>query len=161
MPDPDKARIVKQSKLGLELTEPQCALLAGLVEVREYADGDVVVAEGARDDHLRVVLSGALAVAKKSTDADWVRLNVLTAGDLAGELAFLDSQPRYAALVALGPTKLFSLQRAKLESLLGRDPQIVYCVMRAIARFAHQVLHRTGLQQAELASYVFKTGAKY
>jgi hypothetical protein len=33
--------------------------------------------------------------------------------------------------------------------------------MRAIARFAHQVLHRTGLQQAELASYVFKKGAKY
>jgi CRP-like cAMP-binding protein len=161
MPDPAKAKIIKQSKIGLELTEPQCAVLSDLVDVREYADGDVVVPEGAQDDRLRVVLSGALAVAKKSSDADWVRLNVLTAGDLAGELAFLDSQPRYAALVALGPTRLFSLQRAKLESLLGRDPQIVYCVMRAIARFAHQVLHRTGLQQAELASYVFKKGAKY
>jgi CRP-like cAMP-binding protein len=112
------------------------------------------------DDHLRVVLAGALAVAKQSPAGEWVRLNVLTAGDLAGELAFLDSRPRYAALVALGPTRLFSLQRAKLESLLERHPQVVYRVMRAIARFAHEVLHRSGVQTAELTAYIFKTHAK-
>jgi CRP-like cAMP-binding protein len=161
MPDPAKAAIIRESKIGLELTEEQCAVLSELVEVNEYADGDVVVPEGANDDKLRIVLAGAVAVAKKSTDAEWVRLNVLTAGDLAGELAFLDSRPRYAALVALGPTKLFSLQRAKLESLLNQHPLIVYRVMRSIARFAHEVLHRSGAQMAELTSYLFKTKAKY
>ena len=161
MPDHAKAEIIKKSQIGTELTDAQCAVLAGLVEVSEYADGAVVVPEGVTDDKLRVVLSGALAVAKKSGDSDWMRLNVLTAGDLAGELAFLDSQPRYAALVALGPTKVFSLQRSKLESLLQRDPLIVYRVMRAIARFAHQAMHRSGMQVAELTSYVFKAGAKY
>ncbi len=120
-----------------------------------------MVPEGARDDHLRIVLSGALAVARKSADGEWMRLNVLTAGDLAGELALFDSRPRYAALVALGPTRVFSLQRAKLESLLTQDPVIVYRVMRAIARFAHEVLHRSGSQMAELTSYLFKTKAKY
>jgi len=153
--------IIGRSKIGTELTEAQCAVLAGLVEVNDYADGAVVVPEGDTDDRLRVVLSGALAVAKKSGNADWMRLNVITAGDLAGELAFLDSQPRYAALIALGPTKVFSLQRAKLESLLEQDPLIVYRVMRAIVRFAHQAMHRSGMQVAELTSYVFKTGAKY
>ena len=161
MPAQDKATIIKKSKLGIELTEEQCAVLSGLVDISEYANGDVVVPEGAKDDRLRVVLSGALAVAKKSTDTDWVRLNVLTAGDLAGELAFLDSRPRYAALVALGPTKVFSLQRAKLESLLDQHPLIVYRVMRAIALFAHEVLHRSGAQMAELTAYMFKTSPKY
>jgi CRP-like cAMP-binding protein len=161
MPDQDKAKIIKESKIGIELTDEQCAVLADLVDINEYADGDVVVPEGAKDDHLRIVLSGALAVARKSTETEWLRLNVLTAGDLAGELAFLDSRPRYAALVALGPTKLFSLQRAKLESLLDQHPLIVYRVMRAIARFAHEVLHRSGAQVAELTAYLFKTQAKY
>jgi CRP/FNR family transcriptional regulator, cyclic AMP receptor protein len=161
MADQTKAEIIKGSKIGVELTEGQCTVLSGLVQVGEYADGEVVVQEGAKDDKLRIVLSGALAVAKKSSEADWMRLNVLTAGDLAGELAFLDSRPRYAALVALGPTRLFSLQRSALESLLDRDPLIVYRVMRAIARFAHEVLHRSGAQTAELTSYLFKTGAKY
>ena len=161
MPDQSKAKVVKGSKIGVELTDKQCAVVAELIDLSKYADGDVVVAEGATDDHLRVVLSGALAVAKKSSDKEWLRLTVLTAGDLAGELAFLDSKPRYAALVALGPTTLFSLQRAKLESLLKQDPLIVYRVMRAIARFAHQVLHRTGAEEAELTAYLYKTRAKY
>lgn len=151
---------VQQSKIGTELTTAQSVVLAGLVEVKEYKDGEVVIEEGAADDRLRVVLSGALAVAKRN-DEDWVRLNVLTAGDLAGELAFLDSRPRYAALVALGPTKLFSLERSKLESLIDKHPLIVYRVMRGITRFAHQVLHRSGVQLTELTSYVYKTKAKY
>lgn len=162
MSDNNKASLIKESRIGVELTDEQCATLAELIEISEYADGDVVLAEGAKDDHLRLILSGALAVAKKSgSDNEWVRLNTLTARDLAGELAFLDSRPRYAALVALGPTKLFSLQREKLESLLNTDPLIVYRVMRAIARFAHEVMHRSGAEMAELTSYLFKTKAKY
>ena len=160
MPNQRKAKLIKESKIGAELNEDQCTVLSDLVELAEYADGEVVVAEGAKDDQLRVILSGALAVARKS-DKEWLRFNVLTSGDLAGELAFLDSRPRYAALVALGPTKLFSLKRANLESLLKRDPLIVYRVMRAIARFAHQVLHRSGAQMDELGAYLFKTRAKY
>ena len=160
MPNQRKAKLIKESKIGAELNEDQCNVLSDLVELAQYADGEVVVAEGAKDDQLRVILSGALAVARRS-DKEWLRLNVLTSGDLAGELAFLDSRPRYAALVALGPTKLFSLKRANLESLLKQDPLIVYRVMRAIARFAHQVLHRSGTQMDELSAYVFKTRAKY
>lgn len=162
MPDQNKASVIKNSRIGAELTDDQCAILSDLVDMHDYDDGDVVVAEGATDDHLRIVVSGALAVAKKSDEeGEWMRLNVLTAGDLAGELAFLDSKPRYAALVALGSTKLFSLQRARLESLLIKDPVIVYRVMRALARFAHDVLHRSGAQMAELTAYLFKTKAKY
>jgi len=56
---------------------------------------------------------------------------------------------------------LFTLQRAKLEALLEHDPLIVYRVMRAIARFALQLLHRSGAQMDELSSYIYKTKAKY
>lgn len=161
MPDQAKTELVRKSKLGVELTDEQCGILSDLIDVHEHADGEVIVAEGTSDDRLRIVLSGAVAVAKQSADGRWVRLNVLTSGDLAGELAFLDSRPRYAALVALGPTSVFSLQRAKLESLLDRHAVIVYRVMRGITRFAHEVLHRSGAQTAELTSYIFKTHAKY
>ena len=157
----DAMKVIKASKIGVELTDAQCEVLADLVRFREYSDGEIVVAEGAVDDELRVVLTGALAVAKRAADGGWMRLNVLTAGDLAGELAFLDSRPRYAALVALGPTKLLSLQRGRLESLLDKDPLLVYRVIRAMARFAHEVLHRSGWQIAELTAYLYKTQAKY
>jgi hypothetical protein len=33
--------------------------------------------------------------------------------------------------------------------------------MRALSRFAHEVLHRSGAQMAEMTAYLFKTKAKY
>jgi CRP/FNR family transcriptional regulator, cyclic AMP receptor protein len=161
MPDQAKTGLVRKSKIGVELTDDQCAVLADLIEVHDHADGEVLVPEGSTDDNLRSVISGAIAVARHAGEGTWIRLNVLTAGDLAGELAFLDSKPRYAALVSIGPTRVFTLQRAKLESLLDKHALIVYRVMRGITRFAHEVLHRSGAQTAELTSYIYKTNAKY
>ena len=50
MPDQNKATIIKQSKLGIELTEQQCTILSELMDISEHADGDIVVPEGATDE---------------------------------------------------------------------------------------------------------------
>jgi CRP-like cAMP-binding protein len=162
MTDKLKQDLVRDSALATELTAAQCAVLAELVTVRDLADGEVLVAEGAHDDSVHVVVSGALAVAKKAGPGEkWVNLYVLTKGDLAGELAFMDDQAHYAALRANGPTRIFSLQRQKLESLLDREPRIVYQVMRGIFRVVHGILHRTALQASELTNYIFKQHGRY
>jgi Cyclic nucleotide-binding domain len=105
---------------------------------------------------------GVLAVAKRSEpNGKWVILHGLMKGDTAGELAFMDGKPHYAALVATGPTRVFSLEREKLESLLERHPQIVYRVMRAICRIVHGILHRMAFQTTELTNYIYKQHGKY
>jgi hypothetical protein len=50
MPDHANAALIRKSKIGVELTDEQCATLSDVIEVADYADGDVVVAEGAIDD---------------------------------------------------------------------------------------------------------------
>lgn len=90
-----------------------------------------------------------------------VTVNTLSAGDFVGEMGFMDGTELYASKVALGETRVLGLEREKLESLLPAQPLIVYRVMRAIARFAHEVLHRSSAQMAELTAYLFKTQAKY
>jgi CRP-like cAMP-binding protein len=91
----------------------------------------------------------------------WINLNVLTKGDLAGELAFMDGKPHFAALRAVGPTRILSLKRERLESLLASEPVIVYRVMRAIFRIVHGILHRMALQASELTNYIYKQHGKY
>jgi CRP-like cAMP-binding protein len=162
MTDTSKLQLVRDSALAVELSAEQCAVLAGLVTVRDLADGEILVDEGASDDHLHVVVSGALAVAKQvQPGGKWLNLQVLTKGDLAGELAFMDGNPHYAALRAIGLTRILSLEREKLESLLGREPLIVYRVMRAIFRVVHGILHRMALQASELTNYIYKQHGKY
>ena len=155
-----KLELVRNSALAAELTGDQCGVLAELMAVRDLGDGDVLFKQGASDNHLYAVVSGALAVARQS-DGQWVNLHVLIKGDLANELGFMDGRPHYAALRAAGPTQVLSLQREKLESLLERDPVIVYRVMRAIFRVVHVILNRLAMQSSELTNYVFKVHGKY
>jgi CRP/FNR family cyclic AMP-dependent transcriptional regulator len=152
---------LKTSKLGPELTEQQLDTLAPFVTFRELAPGDVLVAEGTSDDHLYGLMSGALGVVRNAGRPDAITLFTLTAGDLVGELSFLDGTPHYAALVASGPTQVFGLEREKLESLLDSHPQIVYRVMRAIVRTTHQIQRRLSMQSVELTNYITKQHAKY
>ena len=117
----------------------------------ELKDGDVLVREGTSDDHLFVVISGALGVVRHPQGEPPVTLHTLVAGDFAGELSFIDGTERYASLQAVGPTRVMSLRRPQLESLLKSDPEIVYRAMRAIVRTAHAI-------QRRLSSPVGRTG---
>lgn len=162
MADAKKLQLLRESVLATELDAKQCAALADLITVRDVADGEVLVPEGASDDHVHVIVSGTLAVAKQvPPGGQWINLNVLTKGDLAGELAFMDGTPHYAALRAVGPARILSLKRERLESLLGSEPLIVYRVMRAIFRVVHGILHRMALQASELTNYIYKQHGKY
>ncbi len=160
MPDASKLELVRNSALAAELTPDQCGVLAGLMALRELEDGEILVKEGASDSRVYALVSGALGVSRE-VDGEWHNIHVLTKGDLAGELGFMDGLPRYAALRALGSTRVLSLEREKLESLLEREPLIVYRVMRAIFRVVHVILNRVAMQSSELTNYMYKVHGKY
>ena len=152
---------LKGSRLGPELTDEQLRTLAPHITFRELADGEVLVAEGTSDNHLYVLLRGALAVVRNAGKPDAITLFALGAGDLVGELSFIDATPHYAALVAEGPTLVFGLEREKLESLLESHPQVVYRVMRAIVRTTHIIQRRLSMQSVELTNYIYKQHGRY
>ncbi len=152
---------LKTSKLGPELSDQQLDTLAPLIAFRDLADGEVLVAEGTSDNHLYVLVQGVLGVVRSAGKPDALTLFTLTAGDLIGELSFIDATPHYASLVALGPTRVFGLEREKLESLLGSHPQVVYHVMRAIVRTTHQIQRRLSMQSVELTNYIYKQHGRY
>jgi CRP-like cAMP-binding protein len=152
---------LRGSRLGAELSAQQASVLARHLVFRDLAPGDVLVDQGTSDDHLYVIVRGSLGVMRNAGAGGLVTLLTLTAGDLVGELSFLDETPHYASLVATGPTCVFGLERGKLESLLATDPDIVYRVMRAIVRTVHEIQRRISMQTTELTNYIYKQHGKY
>jgi CRP-like cAMP-binding protein len=136
-------------------------MLAGAMELRDLREDEVLVREGAPDEHFYLIVSGFLGVVKSAGTSDQVTLNTLSAGDFAGELSWLDGEKRYASLIAAAPTRVVGLERAKLEALLGKDPLLVYRVMRAIVRVVHQLQRRLWMQQSELSNYIYKQHGRY
>ncbi len=158
----DTHALVRDSKLATELDDAQVRVLAGVTQIRDLADDEVLIGEGQSDDRLYVIVSGAIAVSKRDKPGgEWLNLNVLTKGDLVGELAFMDARPHYATLRALGTTRVLVLERRALEGLLETHPRVVYNVMRAIFRVVHGIMHRLGAQQSELTNYIYKQHGKY
>ena len=76
-------------------------------------------------------------------------------------MSFLDETPHYASLVAVGATRVFGIEREKLESLLPAHPMVVYRVMRAIVRTVHEIQRRISMQTTELMNYIYKQHGKY
>lgn len=150
-----------KSKLATELSAAQCQTLAAAMSVRDLKQGEVLVREGDTDDHLYVVVSGALGVVKAVGTPNELTLNAMRPGDVVGELSFLDGATRFASLVALNETRVLGLSRDDLEALLERDPHLVYRVMRAIVRIVHDIQRRLSMQTAELTNYLYKTHGRY
>jgi CRP-like cAMP-binding protein len=148
---------LRGSPLGAELTPSESDVLGRLVTLKTLVDGEVLLPEGARDPLLHVVVRGHIWVAKQ-TERGPQNLHRLEPGELVGELSFMDDEPRYAALVASGPTEVLCLRRSDFETLIEVEPRVVYKVMRAIMRVAHRVQRRLALQAQQLESYVYGPG---
>ena len=161
MSQPDVLAALRGSRLAPDLDEAQLKALSTIVRFRDLQPGEVLVPEGTSDNHLYVLVQGALSVVRNAGGKDAVTLLTLTAGDLVGELSFIDDTPHYASLVALGPTRVLGLERENLEAVLPKDPELVYHVMRAIVRTVHQIQRRLSMQSHELTNYIYKQHGRY
>lgn len=152
--------LLRGSSICSELSDAECAILAGVVKRRALKNDEILIEEDQVDNCVYVVSSGALEVCRH-TGGDWISLHVLKSGDLAGELGFIDGQPHSASLRAIGPTEVFILERAAFESLLPGHPKVIYGVMRTILRTVHAILRRMNLQYIELSNYITKQHGRY
>jgi CRP-like cAMP-binding protein len=152
---------LRASRLAADLNESEFAVLADQVTVRDLADGEVLVHEGASDDHLYVVAAGLLGVVKYLESDARLTVATLGVGDLAGEMSFVDGTSYRSSLVAVGSARVLALSRERFESLISTYPGVVYHVMRAVIRTVHVTQRRLSHQAVELSNYIYKQHGRY
>ena len=157
----DAAELILQSFLGAELSPEEARMLSGLMSPRELADGEFLISEGAADDSLHVLLKGKLEVVKSAGAGTPATFAILREGELAGELSFIDGEIHTVGLRALCDSRVLTLKREDFESIIDDSPQLVYKVMRAVARSAHRIVHRMNFEFVELSNYIFKQHGRY
>ena len=152
---------IKSSPLGGELSDGQCALLAGVCTSCAIKDGEFLIEEGHQDDALHVLVNGHMEVVTRTGGGDWVSLQILREGDMVGEMGFVDGVEHSASLRAMGNCELIRLDRPSFEGLLQQDPDLVYKVMRAIMRTVHRLLRGMNVQYVELTNYISREHGRY
>ncbi len=98
-------------------------------EVRAVGQGEVIVAEGESGSDTMVVLVGTASVARGNR-----KVAELTVGQVFGEMALLDRQPRSATVTADEPMHLLVIHGAEFRKLLTKVPGLADSLLATLSR---------------------------
>ena len=102
-------------------------------EVQSFDQGTLVIAEGAQETSLHILLEGEVDVLVP-TPKGWLRVAMLGRGSVIGEMAFLDDLPRSARVVAREPCSALKITRESFQQFATREPIIALALVWELSR---------------------------
>ncbi|MEM7024525.1 MAG: cyclic nucleotide-binding domain-containing protein [Pseudomonadota bacterium] len=109
--------------MALDLSEEDIAALEERAEVRSFAIGDTLIQEGHPIQSLFLIRSGTVEVTRMLRGKQ-VSLATCTAGEVFGEIGFLDGNPATATVTAVEPVRALEINRIRMSVYLRMDDQI-------------------------------------
>jgi signal transduction histidine kinase len=147
---------LEHSKLFGGLTPDELKRLREVAVERRYDAGTQIFQEGDPGDGLYVVKEGLVAISSRLANGESCVLGRIGPGDIFGEMAVLDSDPRSASVVADVETTAYFIRREDLLYLLEHTPKLSASLVRETSRrlrdFNRQYL--TEVLQAERLALV-------
>jgi CRP-like cAMP-binding protein len=100
---------------------------------KEYAHGDVICRQGERGDRMFVIEEGRAEVVRDENGLEAV-VGELAAGDIFGEMAIFERQPRSATVRARGTTRVLTLDKRGFLQRVHDDPSTAYRIIEGMSR---------------------------
>jgi CRP-like cAMP-binding protein len=118
-----------------DLEPAELAALERLAELREFAEGAVVVSQEDPGDALYVLVEGKVKVVLYGESGREIILSIFKApGDFFGEMSLLDGEPRSATVIAAEASRLLVLSRKDFHAHLERRPRTALRVLTELSR---------------------------
>jgi CRP/FNR family cyclic AMP-dependent transcriptional regulator len=117
-----------------KLSESERERLFAIGILRAYPRGAALMFQDEHDDRMIFLLSGRTKVARIDQDGRELMLDIRDAGDLLGELAFIDGAPRAATVTALEPVQALAMSAAALRNHLETTPRVAVALLEVVAQ---------------------------
>jgi CRP-like cAMP-binding protein len=114
----DHVRRLRSVPLFEHLNPRELARVDGLLTIHDLAAGELLTQEDTVGREAFIILSGHAAVTISGR-----RIKTVGPGEIIGEMALLDRQPRTATVIALEPMRVFVVDPRSFNSLLA-EPEI-------------------------------------
>lgn len=127
---------LRKTDIFEDLTDSELEDIALFCELKEYYDGEVLIAENDNKDHdLYILVSGEVEVvstAAGATSSEAV-ISEREKKDLFGEIGWLTNRKRTATVRCSGPVEVICIDGEALHSYIELNPRVGFCIMRQIA----------------------------
>ncbi|MDP2731092.1 MAG: cyclic nucleotide-binding domain-containing protein [Dehalococcoidales bacterium] len=100
---------------------------------RLYHDGEVIIREGETGDCMYVIQSGQSEVIV-TREGKEVTLSVLGEGDVFGEMALFQQQPRSATVRAKGDMRILTIDKRIFLRRVHEDPSFAYLILQKMSQ---------------------------
>jgi len=130
----DIAGLRKRSVIFEALSDEEASALMQMARKIVHPAKHTVFREGEPGDHLLVVLEGRVKVSLVSPDGKEAILSILEEGDLFGEMALLDGEPRSATVTTMEKCTFLVLWRRDFLPFLERNPQVALKLLAALSK---------------------------
>ncbi len=127
--DSQLREMLQSSDLMREIPEHEVEVLVAGVQKRQYSRGQLIFAKNDAGTGVKFVESGRVKIVSVSPAGTEVILNIIESGQVFGEMALLDGNPRSADAIAATETTLISLSRKSFLDVLARNPGIATRMM--------------------------------
>lgn len=134
----DKQAILRGHWLFSKLDARTIERLSACMLSRTFKRGTTIFAKGDESTNLFAVGSGTVRISVPSADGRAAVFNLLEAGDIFGEIALLDGQPRTADAVAVTDCNLFTIERRDFLPLVASNGELSLKLIEVLcARLRH------------------------
>jgi len=99
---------------------------------REYADQEVVCRQGERGDCMYVIQAGRAEVLREEDGAE-VMVGELTTGDVFGEMAIFEREPRSATVRVKGQARVLTLDKRAFLRRVHEDPSMAFHILQRMS----------------------------
>jgi len=113
-----------------ELPDEMLKALAEKVYKHTLTRDEVLFRKGEEGDSLFIINSGWVKVVTEDAQGGEVVLNRVGSGEIIGEMALLDNEPRSAGVVSLSETTVLELKRNDFMDILKQQPDLALSVIR-------------------------------
>ncbi len=112
-----------------QLAHDEQQALHGLSVRRTFPRGAVLMFEHEPDERVMLLLAGRVKVTAIRHDRREILLSLRDPGDVLGELAFIDGQPRTATVSALEPVDALVMPAQVFRSHLETTPRVAVVLL--------------------------------
>jgi CRP/FNR family cyclic AMP-dependent transcriptional regulator len=139
---PEFAALLTMNPMFAGLGEDAIRSIASLCTRRHLDEGEVLFQKGDQGDALYGVRRGRVRIETGTAAGGRLTLNVLGPGDLFGEIAIFDGQPRTADAIAAEASELFMVRRSDFLAHLEREPRTTLRLLELLCQRIRWVTDR-------------------
>ncbi|MBI5047464.1 MAG: Crp/Fnr family transcriptional regulator [Deltaproteobacteria bacterium] len=136
--------IIANAKIFSSLNESDIKALSKMGDRRHWQKGSQIISEGDEGNAIYLILSGKVKVVLYGEEGKEIVLSVMNKGDVFGEMALFDREPRSANVEAIEDAECFIIHGNNLLKYIENHPAVALNFLSHLSRRLREADRKIG-----------------